>query len=330
MNRINLIYLSPWPIGGSTSFTAHLYHSLKENGVDVRVLKLGNKTESGQRKMGDLNVLYRNMSLNDMLKEVDKYPSLLTAPAHSKNFKDPLSIKKLIEAGMRVVVHDPHEFDHYDHLEWVENPITIRKPAMSYFDKATFIPHPYVRKYDDTEPDKRPMAGVSTALIIRMKNPHIILEANRITKLKKHKIHLVGKENRLYTHRSLKPKYPEFEGSKGFPRTLHASAELCRKAFFNVDLTSFGTDGGDSSYSILEGMDAGSIMIVHKDWLGYKGRMKDMINCISVDNPEELANLVLKRESMKPVLKGMRQEGYKFLKRHNPKKIAKLYKEEFL
>lgn len=337
MGRINIIYLSPWSIGGSTSFTVHLYHSLIISGVDVKVYKLGSRTENRERELGSFKVPYRILSSEDLVKEVKNNASVLTAPSHSKNLKDPNIIKKLIKVGMRVVVHDPNEFKYYDHLEHVTNPIIIRKASAEYFKGSVLIPHPYVRKYQDKKADveallKRKVAGVCTTLITKVKNPATILDCNRITKLKKYKIHFKGSENRLYTFRGIKDKYPEFEGSAGFPRELHASTSLCREAVFSVDLTNFGNDGGDSSYSIMECMDAGSLLIVHKGWIGFGGRLKNGVNCFSITTGEELAETILRllKRGDDSFVNSIIDNGYKFLNRHNPKKIAKKYVEELL
>ena len=323
MSKINLIYLSPWNVGGSTSFTAHLAHSLMLNSIAVDILRVGKRTEHFIRPLGSFNLHYRNVSLEDMLKEIKKTPSLLTAPAPMKSLCDPDSIEKMIKAGMRVVVHDPNEFTMYQHLPYVDNPIIIRKNNSRFFEKSVFIPHPYLRTFPNGTGLAKTKKAVCTTLITNMKNIETILEANRMVS-KKNKVVFVGKENRFYTHHKIKPKFPEFEGSAGFARSLHASPDISKDYEFSIDLTVFKEDGGDSSYSILEAMDAEAVPVLHTGWTRFKGRLRHGVNCMSIESADQLADILNNKHDRTSYVK----EGTKFLSRHRPDKIARLYFNE--
>lgn len=344
-DKLALFFLYPSFGGGSTSFTVHLYRAFQEIGLHPFIYRIRQRGEENTRPFAKYEgVVYRNITIDEALKIVRKRPSLMTAACHSKHLPyAPDAIQRLMKRGMRVVIHDPNEFKVYDYLEgakFKQPPFCIRATMRNIYEKAVFIPHPYVRDFDAghwTPHKDREHLAVSIARVTFVKRTHLILEANRLLE-NKNKIILRGAENRLYTRHVLSKKFPEYvQGQTGFPLTWGASAMEAEKAVFAVDLTYFPDDGGGSQYSFMEAWDAGAVNIVHKDWLRYVGEMnahptdRAKGNCIAIKNPEQLADwLKLYRQSNRwrddckqIVLNGFKQ----LMSDHNPSDVADCYWE---
>lgn len=345
--RINLFFMYRQFGGGTTAFTAHLYRALELAGYEPHILRPKERSEERQRTFAKYDgVLYRNVSVKEALKLAKKHPSVLTAPCNSKYLEfDPNIIEKLIKVGMRVVVHDPNELEIYDHHDYVKKgkrPICIRPTMKKFYPKALEIPHPYVRRYGGDSPPPlhatREWLAMSVARVTFVKRTEIIMAANRLLEPNQ-RVVLRGAENRLYTRHKLRKLFPEYEqGHTGFPMVWHASAEECARAQYAVDMTWFPHDGGGSQYSFMEAWDAGTVNIIHKDWLRYKEKwpaeMIDGENCIAVESAEGLANVLSTHGH--PVLAPAEDfhhivnAGYAALDRHDPVKVAKAYVKELL
>lgn len=329
MNAVNLIYLSPWRVGGSTTYTIHLYEALKMNGINVEIFSIGNRTEGFTRPLGKYGIEYTNLSKKDLIGAVRRCPSLLTAPAPAKNLPDNL-MRDLMKAGMRVTVHDPNEFEVYDHLKLVKNPIIIRNTMKKYYKDAVFIPHPYVRRYENSD-GLNSGSPVSISRISSVKNSKMIFATNE--ELKSRHIVMYGAENRLYTYGAEK-KYPDFRKYiRRLPLERYASVDVCRKARLAIDLTVFKNDGGGSQYSFMEAMDAGAVNILHRDWTSVSGEMVENENCLSIGSSDELSLYIRQAyaksgSNLSLRLNNIKNAGYKTLSKHSPKKIAKAYIEE--
>lgn len=323
--------------GGTTSFTVHLYEGMRRAGLNPKIFRVKERGEHFTRPFAKYEgVEYRNITSEEAIKIAKHNPSVLVAPCNSKFLQfDPTIIAKLMKAGMRLVIHDPNEFEIYDHLEnrhTIKRPICIRPTMKQFFPDAVFIPHPYVREYPKNNaplPAKRPWHAVSIARITFVKRTQIIVEAN--TKLPKNKqVVLRGAENRLFTRFKILPYYPEFkQGGYGFPMVWGASARECAKARYAVDLTWFPDDGGGSQYSFMEAWDAGAINVIHEDWLRYKGEMKAGKNCLTVTDAKTLVKLL--KESLHPDKQyELIKQGYASLKKHDPIDVAEQYAEELM
>lgn len=344
--RVVLFFNARAPGGGSTSFAVHLYRAMELAGYAPTILRLAKRTEQRTRPLGKYDgVEYVNVATEDALATVADTPSLLVAPCHSSATPwDPDAQRKLIAAGMRVVVHDPNEFKIYDHHTAIGTrpPIAIRPTMLAHYPRAVVIPHPYVRRYDQWDTSQlhqhREWIAVSVARVTFVKRTEIILDANRLL-AKQHRkpVVLRGAENRLYTRHKLRAAYPEFkQGSTGFPLRWHASAEQCARASYAVDMTYFPDDGGGSQYSFMEAWDAGTVNIIHEDWLRYGSKwpneMQHLMNCIAVSDAQELANylgshghpVLAPFEDLATVVQG----GYNALRAHDPATVAHAYYEE--
>lgn len=337
--------------GGTTSFTVHLAQAMRMAGIKVYIYRVKERKEDITRKFSEYEgIRYRNIDAATALKKVKQRPALMTAPCNSKYMPyAPTIITDLMKEGMRVVIHDPNEFEIYDHLDgkkwkFAHQPFCIRPSMQKFFPKAHFIPHPYVREFeiDHWTPFKdREHLAVSVARVTFVKRTEIILEANRIIRKEgdeKDQVVLRGAENRLYTKFKLMKLFPEYrQGKTGYPMTWGASARECEKGVFALDFTWFPDDGGGSQYSFMEAWDAGTVNIIHKDWMRTPGEMfphptdRAKGNCIAVKGAREAAEwLMLYRKSSRwrEDCKQIVQNGKRMLlKYHDPVKVAEQYWE---
>jgi hypothetical protein len=341
--------------GGTTSYTVHLAKAFMRAGIKVFIYRVKERGEEGhiRRPFAKYDgIKYRNITATQALAKVRQRPALMTAPCNSKYLPfAPTIITDLMKEGMRIVIHDPNEFEIYDHLDgkkwkFKHQPFCIRPSMLNFFPKAHFIPHPYIREYDwigDTPPhDKRPHLAVSVARVTFVKRTEIILEANKILReegFEKDQVVLRGAENRLYTRFKLQKLFPEFkQGGTGYPMTWGASARECAKGVFALDFTLFPDDGGGSQYSFMEAWDAGTVNIIHKDWMRKSGEMnphpndRAKGNCIAVSSAREAADwLMLYRKSRRwrEDCVDIAGNGERTLERyHDPVKVANQYWEE--
>lgn len=306
MKRINLFYLSPNPYGGWVTYTYHLDQALKAAGVeDVRLYKIGKRIENFTRNFG-YGLQYRNVSLDYAL--TLEGPHLIVAAA-----------KKLHEAtanlhinGAFLVVHDPTELKNLPTLI-EEKVIVIRQTSLEHIPGATFIRHPYKRR----GPEEYKIIKYSAISISRIdfdKHTDIILDANRLLE---EQIIIRGFENRLYTRFKIVPKYPEWVQSVNqFDREAHMAYDLLLPARYMVDMSIIKGDGGGTQYTFLEAWDAGTIPIIHNDWIIQGHEMVPGVNCLAVGNAEELVEAV----------GGDGEVGYaNHLLLHDPKFIGEQY-----
>lgn len=333
--KIALFYARKDVGGGSTTFTIHLYRALQLAGVDVTLYRLrSNESKPVNRtrnlaKYDGTPCVFVNQGEAEVV--VRSTPSLLTAPEHSKRLPSGIDLKRLLSLGMRVVLHDPNEFKVYDHLEdkrLINNPICIRPTFQSFFPKATFIPHPYVREFDRFQggDHEMRMTAATIARLTFVKRPEILLDANRLLDPINH-IRFHGAENRLFTFARLKGKYPEFkQGGYDLPMVWGASARAIRGYSFMVDMTYFPDDGGGSQYTFMEAWDAGSVVVVNRDWLRFRGEMEEGVNCLAVGSAGELAELLGRRDSMTDQLEEMSRLSTRHLSTvHGPEAVAREY-----
>lgn len=301
--KLNLFYARKDVGGGSTSFAVHLFSVLRNQGVDVRMLRFCPEGKAGgaPRTLGGYaGVPCHRVDMAGALAAVRDAPSLLVAPEHSKRLPSGVCLKTLMRHGLRVVLHDPNEFKVFDHLEdkaLVRAPICIRPTYQRFFPSATFIPHPYVREFSGHQGGDLSWRGTAATLarITFVKRPEILMLANRLLP-EERRIVFHGAENRLFTFVKFKEQFPEFtQGGHNLPLEWGVSARAARAYAFMIDMTYFPDDGGGSQYTFMEAWDAGSVVVVHEDWLRYPGEMQRHQNCLAVNGPEALAAL-LKRD----------------------------------
>lgn len=307
--RINLIYLSPNTTGGWVTFTAHLAYSLLDRGYDVSLYKIGNRNEPFKRPFG-YGLWYHNRKL-DFFKTDTSGPTIVTAVA--KKFTSAYQVL-VGECEARVVIHDPTETAY---LCGIAKPWVIRKTGLTKFEDATFIRHPYVRMSHLAPPTKR-TGCVSTSRIDFDKHTEILLDAKRLGAL----VSIYGFENRLYTKFKIVPNYPEWEQSKvAYPRTRNAAFDLLCRSRAMADMSLIKGDGGGTQYTTLEAWDAGSVPIVHRDWIRKNDVMVPGYNCLTAHDGASLKKAINELRDTK-LREELQVNGYKELEKHAPKKTV--------
>lgn len=300
--RINLFYCREKHGGGTTSFAIHLYVAFKMAGVPVRMIQFDEKGFVGEKPFAKYRGVTSTFVNQGMAEDIlENEIGLFVAPDYGKNTtRLGIDLSRLFQRDMAMVVHDPNEFRKmYGHLKFasiVKTKICIRPTMQAFFPEATFIHHPYVRNFDGHQGEDHVLRcrAASLARITSVKRPEIILEANRRLDPCDH-IKFHGEENRQFTHFALKKGgYEEFkQGGHNLPLEWGVSAKAIREYQFMVDMTKMPEgDGGGSQYTFLEAWDAGSVVVVHKDWLRPGGEMVHGFNCVSVSGPSELSELM--------------------------------------
>lgn len=323
---INVLHLSPWNLGGGTSFVVNLANTFKAAGVPYRVVRLAKRTEKTKRQIGEYGVYYQNVSFQDA-KQGKGVWLLASAPTNEDIAEQAEHLVR--KSGGASVFHDPNEFGMYPHWEIADRRrvICIRETGLDSMPDGVFIPHPYVRIVKN-DMRQRTLHAVSIARISAVKNSLWILEANEELP-NELRVELAGSLNRFWWNFSVKPKHPEWKmpDGKGFPREAGAGVRACVGYQYMVDLTIFKDDGGGTQYSFLEAMDAGAVPVMTADWCSYKGvarklgfqieKKEDLAYFLSDDSSERLAQIAAYRKS-----------NYAYLDRvHNPVKIAAAYSE---
>lgn len=326
--------------GGTTTFTAHLAKALALSGHSVDIIRVRQHSECRQVARGFAGyegMTYHNVGVDEALRLVKSKPSLMTAPCNAKHLEfDPQVIGKLIKAGMRVVVHDPTEFEIYDALDGLSalklrRPICIRLQMREHLPTSVYVPHPYVREFSrDCRPPEhnRTWRALCVSRVTFKKRIEVMAAANRLMS-KKNMIHVCGGENRMYTHHKLFKDFPEMRDQQqfGFPSGWGVSARLCARAKFAVDLSWFKDDGGGTQYTFMEAWDAGTINIISTDWLSYSGEMVANRNCLSTRaEPRALADVVECAAYDNKLV----EAGYKALRIHDPEAVSSEIMHELL
>lgn len=319
---IYLLYQSPWPIGGSTSYTVHLAKVLHQHGEGCRVLRIGKRTEEFKRPIGAYGVDYQIVSI-DTIMAIKDAPILLVAssPKHDEEHWARLAKKK----NFWCVFHDPNEFALYPHWKHVDKKrvICIRETGLDHIPHGEFIPHPYM-PHDPGIVISRPhQFAISLARTSSVKHSDWILEANRALP-KDIQVELYGELNRLWAFSYLSKHYPEFKAPGKYPRRFGAGVELCGSATLMVDLTIFKNDGGGTQYTFLEAMDGGAVPVMTKDWCSYKGPARNF--GLTVGSPEDLVKVLLWARKHPNAIALLRKRNYKYLRSvHNPLTISSQY-----
>lgn len=309
---MRLLYLSRSRYGGWVTFTSHLYHGLLgkppfagdrfAESDQHEVIRVTTRTEKVYRDMGNM-VPYRNMKEEDVL-ELEG-PLLITAlDKHHRELA-----MKLLDQGAFIVIHDPTELRNPEFKKFIDpaQVIVIRRSMLEHMPEATYIPHPYmaartVDPLNQQEWADREHYAVNIARLDFDKNSDWLFEANRVLPPNK-KITIRGAENRMYTKTKIVPKYPEYlqdsnravEDRAIFKLDFRGALSLCKNAKYMTDFSVIQGDGGGTQYTFLEAIDAGTICLLHKDWIRPNDSMVDEgseQNCISFENWNPLANFL--------------------------------------
>lgn len=326
---INILHLSPWPLGGATSFVVNLAKTFEATGVEHRIVRPTMRTEKTRRQMGEYGVFYQNMAWED-IDRLDGVPLLASAPV-DETFAAKAARHVLLNDG-KFVFHDPNEFNLYPHWKFKgtrENVICIRETGLQHMPTGTFIPHPYVRVCKNAPNRKRPRHAVSIARISAVKKSDWIIDANEGLP-EKLRVEMVGEVNRFWWKFNVQKKHPGLEppANAGFARRHGEAARICMPFKYMVDLTIFKEDGGGSQYALLEAMDAGAVPVMTKDWCRWPGPAKDFgfqvgdashLKKFLIQSQKEVCELSVRAQAF-------RQANYTYLDRvHNPASVAAAY-----
>jgi hypothetical protein len=313
---INLVYLSKNTTGGWVTFTYHLFKCLEQAGHKPRLFKCGNRDERGFRPFG-YGIDYRNMTLSSMVEMAASQPTIIVAAA--KQLAE--EAKQLLGAGAHIVIHDPTEVTTYLRPEDIKSsPWVIRKANAERLPGSTFIRHPYMPFPVDRS--KKKLSAISISRIDFDKNTDILLDANRLGA----DIDIRGFENRLYTKFKLVPKYPEWVQSVvHYPRDKpNTAVELLKSHAFMTDMSLIKGDGGGTQYTTLEAWNAGTIPVIHSEWIRLKDDMKPGFNCLTAGSGEELASVLTqaRRKASAEMRELLVAAGSASLRFHSPGKIV--------
>lgn len=332
---LTLLWQSPWPLGGPTTYTVHLARML---GAACRIVKIGARTERTLRPLGGYGLHYQRLALEDLL-AVDG-PILMTIgdPEMDENVWIKLSKRK----NFWCVFHDPGEFTQFTYWNHFNRRrvITVRASGQAHMPGTKFIPHPYVPTYRTQlarkalQAPRRVYKATSVTRIANKKFSHWIAEANQMVSHDE-RCHFFGKPSGLwYKHYFLKnwPDAENYVHGKGFERTLSASPAVCGKSIYSVDLSDFsklpnGGDGGGTQYTMLEAMDGGALLVLNAAWCRYPGPARRLAAHI-VTGPVGLAAVLRKREPLS--LRTQRQrEGWRFLDTYHGVSVKEQYRDFF-
>ena len=344
---MNLLYLSRSRYGGWVTFTTHLYHGLVGKAPSVHeemsmsdnheVIRVTTRTEKTYRNMGNY-VPYRNMCEEDVLKL--EGPTLITAM--DKNHRE--LAMKLLKQGAHIVLHDPTELRNPEFKKFV-NPsqvIVVGKEMLKQIPGATFIGHPYM-PVGTTDPlnypewQSRPICAISTSRLDFDKNSHWLFEMNRRLPPDREVV-IRGAETRMYTKTKIVPKYPEYKQDSNRPKDkravykldFRAAFNLCKQAKYMTDFSVIQGDGGRTQYTFLEAIDAGTICLLHEDWIRPRDAMIDEgenQNCVSFKDFDKATSFLAGEMDTNTAI-FIRANASKLLQKHDAVNIALQYTEQ--
>lgn len=298
---IQLLHLHKNISGGTMSYTLHLAKAFHEIGVCAEIVRLQGKGIFA----GD--VPFVTKTIDEIL---SGGPTIITCVDTKGVIAKEISSRR----QTTIVLHDYHGTvgKRGECLKY-SDVVVIRKANLSLCE-STFIPHPYVRQNIVRSRDK--WASCRTRIAAH-KNIEMIVEANRLLPKDK-KVRFFGAENRMYSKFHLEEKLFDWVcgmGGSGQPREGFPMQRIAAEHLYDVDLTVFpGNDGEGSQYTFLEAFDSRAIPIVHRDW-------RPDFACLQCSSAEELAGILAGGHDVQAI----RAENLRYLEKHEPKKIAKIW-----
>lgn len=323
---ITILYQSAWPIGGGTTYTAHLVHALRHTGVLHRVLRLGKRTEQRERPVGEYGFGYTLTSLEDLIWTLRVEDTVMLMTMGDPKMDENVWATLGKHSNFWCVFHDPNEFKQFSYWNYFahDRVITIRAHNLKHMPRAVYIPHPYVRALSRVPAlDTRALA-CSVARTMSSKNADWILEANEALPAAR-RVKLYGAWDRMWFHYTISKRYPHLEPHKGYARKWGEAARLCSGYQLMVDMTVFKNDGGDTQYSLLEAMDGGAVPVMSRDWCAHPGPARTLGPAVA--NAAGLTTL-LRKPPAPDALRAWQQSNFLRLSRvHAPAIIAPQYRQ---
>ena len=312
---LSLFYTAKPSYGGWVSFTAHLTHLTQSS-----IFKIAKRTEKRTRDFG-YGCNYRNITTTDFL-DMESIPKKCLFLAIDKyyysQFEEFLTHPKSQSLDLYLVIHDPTELagkKALPLLTLLQNNknvrlITIRPRVQKHVQEqyglsSLLMYHPFYRfpttnnLLDTTNVVNSKF--VSIARIDHDKHTDIITQANQRL-LQDQKIKIYGAMNGFYAYKTLH-KYdpmrkddPESQYQGTFAKDWSVLQQIIRdnRAGYVVDLSIIKGDGGHTQYSFLEAIYLDCVLVLHRKWIqGSDSIFKEGVNCLAVENSEELEQLVL-------------------------------------
>jgi hypothetical protein len=325
--RVFLFYLSDAKYGGWPTFTCHLALALKSIGVASTIVRIGKRSYAKPRSFGrGMNFYYA--SLKDAVSWATQAPSIVTVAAP----KMAVEANALVEAGCRMVVHDPTELKgrhHDDTIKSSRHPIIIASLPLEPLianrgGESVFLPHPYTSigvGIDANVPAERPNHATCTSRVDFDKNTDLVIAANALLPPDK-RIAIYGGLNRLYAFHKLNTLYPnwkqdyrgEFDADN-----LWSGSLIAREGYYAVDMSTIAGDGGRTQYTFLEAWDAGATTVLNRQWLTGDAVVDEVQEAsLFVRDAEELT-ATLQGETLSPSLA---TEAKRILRRHAPEQLT--------
>jgi len=326
---ISILYQSAWPIGGGTTYTAHLVHALRLANVPHRVLRLGKRTEQRERPVGEYGFGYTLTSLDDLLWTLRVEDTVMLMTMGDPKMDENVWAALGKHSNFWCVFHDPNEFKQFSY--WThfsrDRVITIRKYNLKHMPHAVYIPHPYVRAAVSVPLLDRRKLACSVARTMSSKNADWILEANEHLPTAR-RVTLYGAWDRLWWFAKIKKLYPHIEPHRGYARKWGEAARLCSGYKLMVDMTIFKNDGGDTQYSLLEAMDGGAVPVMSRDWCAHPGPARTLGP--SVADAAALAALLRKPPTLERLHAWQRSNFTRLQRVHAAQAVAPQYRHTLL
>lgn len=287
--NVALFYLPDAKYGGWPTYTAHLYYGLVKCGHNVKLFRIGNRTENNTRDWGR-GIKYRNLSLTDACLIATQMTSIITATSQ----KNDVETEALLRVGAKIVIHDPTELKGNipELLKTGTDVITIRPINVVNLEKhgiaSRYLPHPYMR--NPHKFSKRLLWAGAFSRVDWDKGTHFIIDANdKLPDNKQIRIH--GACNRMYAHHKLPPHWTKYYSGQFGADNLWAGAVLASRYQWAVDMSTISGDGGGTQYTFLEAIDAGTALMLNEGWV--TGRPDDeLLGHATFVNPENLAEAI--------------------------------------
>jgi hypothetical protein len=313
--------------GGSAVYAAHLWRSFMQQGHEPVLLRVGARTEKKQRWFTH-EVPYQNVSLQDACAWAAQAPALITY-SHWKTHR--LACLTMLALGVPIVIHDPAEF-HDEMLATVRGSrvhvVAIRRPNAATLQErgvpAVFIPHPYVRSGLGGE-GPRGVHAVCLGRVDFRKHHEIVCGANDLLPAAQ-QVRIHGPLNRIFAYHTLDARFTgwrrNYEGP--YPTEPSAAVRIMERAKWVVDLTVIKSGDGDGSqYTFMEAWDAGTPLVVHRNWIRTgTDEVRDCATAVAVGDANELA-AVLQRPPPPALVDGGRAQ----LACHAPERVVPQYME---
>ena len=295
---MEFLHLSTPKYGGWITYASHLILRDYPNKI---VLKVANKLEKKTRDYG-FGVRYQNIP-KEALRAIDN-PVIISL---DHNYYD--CVKYLKEPT--IIIHDTAEPSQKERelYQSFKKVLTPRKATARFLKEEYDIDAQYVGipfyAYPKGDPVPKTKA-ISMCRVEWRKNQDIICKANQMLD---NPIEIWGKRNLIYVFQKLKDlgfeKYARGQKNTGaYPMDWETRQKLLNPAKFSIDLSKYVRDGGGTDYVSLESIHHDTAVIFHRDWVNIPGSIwKEGHNCLAVETPEELANLIKEDPDVSNIVK---------------------------